>query len=161
MQESLTQNWMVITFHRDYCNDWSLPFSLLPTLQVHTAAKIYRVDLAWLWVLCWHHPYFPVTMQLCVHMENFFPKAVPSAKVCAFNHNAKSPPDPWAIYHLQGCPPVCSSYNSNPWKTTWDHEIARWSWLFLNTHSWDHTTVDGTLRYSLVLETLESSSCRN
>lgn len=81
-------------------------FPALPTLQIHTAAKILhcRPGLAVCLVLA--SSMLSATMQLCVHMENSFPKAVPSAKVCALNHNTKSPPDPQAM----SCPGVILQY---------------------------------------------------
>ena len=100
LQETLTQNWKVTNHHLSQGplqRLVSLPSWLLPTVQIYVAAMTLQGWPALAVSLGLASPTLAATMQLCVHMENSFPKAVPNAKVCVLNYNAKSPPDPQAI----------------------------------------------------------------
>lgn len=77
-----------------------LPAFPAPSYSPDIAAKILQGWPGLTLCLVLASPVLPATMQLCVHMENFFPKAVPSAKVCTLtilNCLQIS-----RLYHLQG-----------------------------------------------------------
>ena len=58
-------------------------------IQIHINAKTLQGWPAGAVSLMLASPKLSAKMHLCVHMENSFPKAMPSAKVCVLNHNAK------------------------------------------------------------------------
>lgn len=129
-------------------------------IRMHIDAKILQGWPAWAVSLMLASPKLSAKMHLCVHMENSFPKAVPRARVCFLNHNAKWPSDPWSL----SPPRLTLQYShlttiaSSPWETREEHTIARWvSWFSdtPETQPWGHSAWDGTLWSSKVLETLE------
>lgn len=73
----------------------SLPSGPLPTFWIPTAAKILHGWLGLAVSLILASPMLPATMQLCVHMENFFPKAVLSTTMLTCLQIPK-------LYHLWG-----------------------------------------------------------